>query len=453
MKLFFVTGIANSNWSHIAEALQTPCQKVSEKTFSKIKEINNIILKKDSSHTANINEALLTLNEGIPSVLADSEIFLSLNHWAKSSDIQFLVLYCAPQVALANALQEKVLTNDECKELVSSWTEQTKTAYDFYLQHKKQCLLLDVQDVLENQELAAKDVAVFLEHETKLNIETLIFAPEAKLAANLLMLEQDYAFELYDEIRSVAPLLGTLTISGVEELSCFSEDALDIVRRKHAEQRVNQKNIRNIKGSLTESFEKLRQQQASHAAVVNISNDKINVLTLAISECQEQLALTTKQAASDNQALQQKADSLEQLLAETKHAQQLADEQAVVIKAKEAQENELAEKVTNQNELAKTKATLNETLKNQSELNKQHDIRVIAIENTLSEAKAEQELFILQITQLQEELEDKYFTSDASRKKYLEQVKQLQLQLDAKQKSVTELAQQHVTLIESEAKK
>jgi hypothetical protein len=469
MKLFFVTGIANSNWSHIAEALQTPCQKVSEKTFSKIKETNNIILKKDSSHTASINEALLTLNEGIPSVLADSEIFLSLNHWAKSSEIQFLVLYCAPQVALANALQENVLTNDECKELLSTWTEQTKTAYDFYLQHKKQCLLLDVQDVYENQELAAKDIAVFLEHETKLNTETLIIAPDAKLAANLLTLEQDYAFEIYDEIRSAAPLLGTLTLSGVEELSCFSEDALDIVRRRRTEQRENQKNIRNIKGSLTESLEKLRQQQADHAAVVNISNDKINDLTHAISECQEQLALTIKQTASDNQALQQKADSLEQLLSETKHAlsdanntqkqktaeykQQLAGEQALVIKAKEAQKNELAAKVSNQNELAKTKATLNETLKNQSELNKQHDIRVIAIENTLSEARSEQELFILQIAQLQEELEDKYFTSDASKKKFLEQVKQLQLQLDAKQKSVTELEQQHVTLIEFEAKK
>jgi hypothetical protein len=469
MKLFFVTGIANSNWSHIAEALQTPCQKVSEKTFSKIKETNNKVLKKDSSHTETINEALLTLNEGIPSVLADADIFTSLNYWATSSDIQFLVLYCAPHAALANALQENVLSNDECKELVSTWTEQTKTAYDFYLQHKKQCLLLDVQDVLENQELAAKDIAVFLEHETKLNTEILIIAPEAKLAANLLTLEQDYAFELYDEIRSAAPLLGTLTLSGVEEESCFTEDALNIVRRKHAEQRENQKNIRNIKGSLTDSLEKNRQQQADHAAVVNISNDKINDLTHAISECQEQLALTTKQTASDNQALQQKADSLEQLLAETKHAlsdanntqkqktaqynQQLANEQALVIKAKEAQENEQTTKVFNQNELAKTKATLNETLKNQSELNKQHDIRVIAIENTLSEARSEQELFILQITQLQEELEDKYFTSDASKEKFLEQVKQLQLQLDAKQKSVTELAQQHVTLIESEAKK
>ncbi|MFT5712411.1 MAG: hypothetical protein ACI9DQ_000814, partial [Glaciecola sp.] len=169
MKLFFVTGIANSNWSHIAEALQTPCQKVSENTFSKIKEANKVILRKGVATGATITDVILSLEDGSPSILVEEEILPSLDQWANSSEIRFLVFYCAPQIALASALQEQVLSNEECMDMLSSWVEQTRGAYDFYIKHKAQCLLLDVQDVVENQASAAKEMSTFLKVEATLN--------------------------------------------------------------------------------------------------------------------------------------------------------------------------------------------------------------------------------------------------------------------------------------------
>jgi hypothetical protein len=554
MKLFFVTGIANSNWSHIADALQTPCQEVSDNSFSKIKETNIRMLEQGSSNAKTIDEVLHTLKDGRPSILADEDIFSSLNYWAKSSAIQFVVFYCAPQVALANALQERGLSNDECIDLLSSWSKQTKDAYEFYLQHKTQCLLLDVQSIVENRRDATREMSAFLKHESSLKKVSLNIAADARLSANLLMIDQDEAFELYDEVRSTAPLLGKLTLSGAEELSSLTDDALGIIRAKHDEQQNNQQNIHNLESSLAENFEKLRLLQVDHATAVNVSSKKINELALAKSECEEKLTITTSQADNDKQALQQKIVKLEQLLAKNKQnhdeaykthrqtttelKQKVSDLQARVTEVKDAHENELAAKAAVQQELAenkqahdeayktheqttaalkrnisdlqsrvtevkdahenelaakiavqqklaenkqahgeacktheqttaalkqkiadlqarvtKVKEVHDETLKSQAELNKKHAARVSVLDNKLSEAKSEEELFVLQVAQLQEELEGSHSASIASQGKLVEQVKQLQQKLQTQKNEVTDLRQQHAILVDLEAKK
>jgi len=400
--------------------------------------------------------------------LADAEVFSCLNYWAKSTEIQFLVLYCAPQIALANALQEKALSYDECMDLLLSWAKQTRAAYDFFRQHKEQCLLLDIQDVVENQEYAAKEISTFLGHEAKLNTGSLDIAHEAKLSANLLMIEQDEAFELYDEVRSAAPLLGTLKLSGMDDLASFANDALGLVRGKYDEQQRNHKNISTLESSLAVSLEKLRQQKAAHAETSKTHEQQTAQFEKKLADLQAQLLAANKKQENEltakvalQQTMQQDQASNKQALdvalrnkAEltTQHEASVCEMDKILAEARAEQELQILQLAQLQEELESLYQS-NQTLVSQQAIYKATIAEQQQLAFNMASLESENELAILQINQLQEELENSHTKSTAWQNKQVEQLKKVELELAAQQKLVAELRKQHTLAVAGESQK
>ncbi|MDO6691939.1 hypothetical protein Q4574_01525 [Aliiglaciecola sp. 3_MG-2023] len=403
MKLLVVTGISHSNWMEYIDAMEIPFQVVSAEIQSKLESLGSINNKKVL--TKKVREVIQKIDSKKPQVVYLPSCLSYLNTLMQNGSVKSLVFYCEPDLSVAHALAEKLMTAEECLAASETWKQEVQSAFKIYRKYKTSCLLVSCQDVFENSNESQSAISAFVKTQMQIKHKQLFVPQDRLLAAKLLLQEQDDLFDYYDEIRSDLPVFGKFKVSGGGEVSELSAFALDVIEehqivahnltqsvKKHLEDIARleskiqydkkqysdllqeQESLKTNCEILSQKLSDLYDEKDKLKSQIKEGSEESGLQMLLINQLQEELELKYEQSKLNTQKIHQ----LERKLVETRSETEV--------------QKQLVSKL--QKELKQSIETFTDT--NQ---------KCIQLENQLEQASNGSELMLLQIGQLQEELE------------------------------------------------
>jgi hypothetical protein len=438
MALLIVTGIANSHWNCISVVLQKQLNTIVDSKLSDFNEIHELIRQKGQVSVEKINKITANLTDSDHAIIADEAFFAGLDSWSKASEIKFIVFYASPVFSLAMTLSEQYLSKDECEEQYTLWLEQTQKAYGFYKQHKSQCLLLDVQDVINNNLAAEAVLGNFCGSKITLGDIAVNTAVDALLVANTLLVEQDDLFELYDEVRSVAPLFGEFKVSGLNDSAQQADEALQLLQFAHMQKTKATKLKHDLSSEIEKNKDlnlKVVEAQNELIELTNTSQQKLQSLEQQLSEMTSQYQQAASTFNQNKQAIEQKQQSI------------------IGLEKKQAELVETAE-ITKQNlqsleQLLVEKTTLQQKLENNYNLIKQ-ELEQKQQALTLFEHQHADLVKTIEVEQQKSQSLEQQLTNKATQNQQTESsLKQTKQSLEQKIQALTALEQQQTELVKS----
>jgi hypothetical protein len=457
MRLLVITGIVNSSWWPIYSVLDTSIKKLTDAAPDCTNLIHQLVKQKETITTSKLNEVLGIQDEDNDYIFGDEKSLFTLTQLTELPKNKIIIFYSNPIIALANALSQQHLTLKECEVLIDEWAEQINNAFRFYQQHKDICLLLDSDDVSKHAKLASELISGFVGQEIKLGEAANSVSPDTLIAAHLLLSERDDLFEVYDEIRSAAPIFEKFTLSGFADNQTLANDSLIAIQgNRTATANLDQKILKSghknkqLESKLTElesGFQQKTAQLDTSQALLKASEAKLLTSQAAIEEAnkkhQAAIAATQEQKSSLAKNVEQLTNKLTE--AEGSFQQQAAQfgTSHELLKASEAK-------------LLASQVTLEESNKNnQAEIAMlKHDLNTCNAETTKFEQvqadlESENELVVLQVGQLQEELELTFGQSKTDRQRLTKKLSESEANLQQKS---TQLAKCQESLKANEAK-
>lgn len=227
MKLLISSGTLFSDWHSIHDQVFRS-KMLHREALEKLSSINKKMFKNlttnDGGMALNIsnidqaflNEAttcLVSAKEDQPIAWADIHSSLFLDFWNNvSNDSYFICFFCSPEYELASYLANNSFDSEATEEVLSAWSTRTKSMLAFFMQNKKNCLLVDVQSVHQNPGLLIQKINDFSETNWQ-EPDNIVKPPSADfvlyeyLAATLLSTKKDLS-ALFDDVRSTATVLG-----------------------------------------------------------------------------------------------------------------------------------------------------------------------------------------------------------------------------------------------------
>ena len=337
MNLLVVTGIGNSSWLPIYAVLNTSIKKIIDIIPDYADRIHRFFKQKKTVTVTSINEALNT-QEDISYIFCDENQIFNLTQWSSLPQVKIVVFYSSPITALANALSQQQLTLDECFVFIDLWAEQADGAFRFYQQNKDICLLLDSDEVNKYTKRASDLISNFVGKDIKLGDVASNTSPESVNAANLILSERDDLNEIYDQIRSSAPIFENFKLSGYVDNQGLANEALTALQcyqkrtaklnqqmlklkndNKQFECKLNEREI-NLQQNVTQLVafqEALKSSEAKIKSSQTAHNETYKKHQTEIAEAQEEevslsnnVEQLTKKLTETETSLQQKVTQL-----------------------------------------------------------------------------------------------------------------------------------------------
>jgi hypothetical protein len=288
----------------VYQQLIAQCRDICQHHAPRENELSWVPFTPGADYLEPVHELLSSLDSASVFAWTDNNCSLFLDYWkACSEDIRFVLFYSRPEHELSQYIQYEGYDSSVMESVIESWRVRTRAMLTFYMNNRDRCILVNERSIAASYDSLIQALndrfEVELPRKSKEPQTHFVISPLIEFFAATLLLNRHEISDIFDEVRSVATLIGDedTSIGAVE------------------------KRIESLKEHFLDEVERFEQLTDRHTRL----EDDLGICTLQIDQLTEELEQYFKAASELENEATVMADYLENdpLLKMARHARRM----------------------------------------------------------------------------------------------------------------------------------